>query len=241
MSSESIKRGISLGALSLVILHVLWPDLGIDAVTIALLFVAALPWVGPVLKGLAESGLRKVELPGGIKIDLADVKSATDKIIRGSGGLATPMPVVEGSATVTAPISPTVKPPEPEPPSVDPLGYIGEISDADANLALVAFRIEIEKRLRALAEASGLITHMTGLSNLVRQMQQHQVLSPIMASGLMQLIGFGNRAAHGVEVAQAAAGWVHDVAPSIIMELDAISNRIKSIRLGTQNNSVNTE
>lgn len=229
LSSEFIKGGVSIGALGFVVLHLFWPGLGIDLVTIALLFVAALPWVGPVLKGLAESGVRNLELPGGIKIELADVKSATDKVIRITGAVLAPMPKL--SSTVTSSIAAPLIPFGPS--TVDPIGYIGEIASTDANLALVAFRIEIEKRLRALAEAIGVPSHRANLSQLVRQLQRQEVLSTNMASGLMELIGFGNRAAHGVEVAQDAAAWVLDIAPSIVMELDSISNSARA-----QNNSV---
>jgi hypothetical protein len=51
----------------------------------------------------------------------------------------------------------------------------------------------------------------------------------------VELIGLGNRGAHGVEVAQDAAAWVLDVAPSIVMGLDATANTAA----GTQNNNVN--
>ena len=59
-------------AIILAVLHILFPTLGIDATTIALLAIGALPWIIPMLKS--------VELPGGIKIELRDLKAAAQKI-----------------------------------------------------------------------------------------------------------------------------------------------------------------
>ena len=224
LKTETLKRVISISAGLLLLLHLFWPSLGIDLVSIALLFVVTLPWIGPVLKDLADSGVRNLELPGGIKIELADVKSATDKVIRGHIEAVIPMAKVSASATVSPPegkIEPSLSP-----ETFDPLASIKEVADADANLGLVAFRIEIEKRLRSVAEANDIKTHRIGLSHLVRQLQQKQVLSVNMASGLLELIGFGNRAAHGVEVSEEAAAWVLDVGPAIILELDAITGKL---------------
>lgn len=221
MSSETIKRGVSIGALVLIVLHLFWPSLGIDLVTIALLFVVALPWIGPILKELADSGVRNLELPGGIKIELADVKSATDKVIRAAGSFVPPK--VKISGTATTPLLAETHSGSLEPSSIESFDYIREIANTDANLALVAFRIEIEKRLRALAETKGLSSNKISLGQLVHELQLQNILPTEMASGLIELISFGNRAAHGVEVAQDAAAWVQDIAPSIIMELEVIS------------------
>jgi hypothetical protein len=55
-----LKVIISLGAFVFVLIHLLWPTLSIDAITLGLLVVVALPW----LSTLIESA----ELPGGWKI-----------------------------------------------------------------------------------------------------------------------------------------------------------------------------
>jgi len=55
-----ISAAISSAAILLLLAHVLWPQLAIDGTVIALLVLAALPWLGALLD--------VIELPGGVKI-----------------------------------------------------------------------------------------------------------------------------------------------------------------------------
>lgn len=55
---------ISIGAITLASLRLFLPEIKIDAITIGLLVVAILPWIGPLLKS--------IELPGGIKFELRE-------------------------------------------------------------------------------------------------------------------------------------------------------------------------
>lgn len=48
--------------------HLAWPGIAIDAVTVTLLLVAALPWLGRLFKA--------VELPGGVKVEFAELQRA---------------------------------------------------------------------------------------------------------------------------------------------------------------------
>jgi len=52
---------ISVGAAGAAVIHAGWPHL-IDAVTAALLLLAALPWLAPIVKTLEVSGVGKIEL-----------------------------------------------------------------------------------------------------------------------------------------------------------------------------------
>jgi len=226
--SDKFKLVFSGGAFVLVVLHLVWPKLAIDPVTIALIVLVILPWLGPIIKGLASSGVKNVELPGGIKIELADIKSATDKVIGGRANITLPMLQLRATGSVSEPKDIEVE----QKIAADPLAYIQEVASADSNLSLVAFRIEIEKRLRLLAKFASVNTEKIALNQLIRMLQDKKILSPPMASGLMELIGFGNRAAHGVEVSKEASAWVLDIGPSIIMELDAII-----FKLSAHNNS----
>jgi hypothetical protein len=56
----------------LAILHIIWPNLRIDSITIVLLCLVVLPWIFPYIKA--------IELPGGFKIELRDIKWAIDKL-----------------------------------------------------------------------------------------------------------------------------------------------------------------
>jgi len=52
---------ITLVALSIATVHLIWPDLKIDSITVTLLLVAVVPWLAQLFKSL--------ELPGGWKIE----------------------------------------------------------------------------------------------------------------------------------------------------------------------------
>ena len=54
----------SIGALILAFLHLFSPNINIDGMTLGLLIVAMLPWLGPIFKS--------IELPGGIKLELRE-------------------------------------------------------------------------------------------------------------------------------------------------------------------------
>ena len=65
-SGRPVKIIITLAALLAAVVHVLVPTVTVDAVTLALLVLAAVPWLGPLLKS--------VELPGGIKLEMRDLE-----------------------------------------------------------------------------------------------------------------------------------------------------------------------
>lgn len=158
MNLENIKYAITICAIILLFLHIFWPNLGIDITTIALLFVAALPFSGSLLKSLASSGVKNLELPGGIKIELTDTKAAMDKVIRGLANVSLPPLKASGKATVS-----TTDTNQEKITSEDPISYIREVANTDPNLSLVAFRIEVEKRLRKLAENYQIKSYRTSL------------------------------------------------------------------------------
>jgi hypothetical protein len=214
MSSDTIKYCISIGAIILLLIHIFWPKF----TTIALLFIAALPFLGPLLKTLASSGVKSLELPGGFKIGLDEVKTATDKVNRGWADLKLPFPTLKATGSAT----------QEQIPSEDPISYIREVAKTDSNLSLVAFRIEVEKRLLKIAEIYQIKSYRTSLGRLIRELQNKQLLPPEVAAGLMELVALGNRAAHGVEVSPKAADWVLDVGSSIILELDNLLRNLVS-------------
>ncbi|BCJ47375.1 hypothetical protein GCM10010168_17330 [Actinoplanes ianthinogenes] len=62
---------ISVLSVSLAIVHLIWPDLRIDAVTLALLVVAVVPWLGRIFA--------RVELPGGWKLEYREFKRSVER------------------------------------------------------------------------------------------------------------------------------------------------------------------
>lgn len=66
---KKLRQIVSLGALTLALLHIIFPSLAIDAITLALILIAILPWLAPLVKSL--------ELPGGWKLEFQELQKAT--------------------------------------------------------------------------------------------------------------------------------------------------------------------
>lgn len=180
------KLAISAAALGLIVTHLVWPKLKVDAVTLGLFAVLVLPWLSFLFKS--------VEFPGGLRVEYQDVQRAGEKVagVESAG--------VQGQ-------------PSPRP------SYL-EISDRDPNLALVGLRIEIETRLRALAERFG-VRDSRSIGRIADELRRGHVLNDASVSGLQELIMAGNQAAHGAWVEPQAAQWALDYGPRVLAALDA--------------------
>lgn len=168
------------------VVHVAFPSLAIDAISLGFLVVAVLPWLAPLIKA--------AELPGGFKIEFQDVKAAAERVAAGA-------PEVETKVAA------------PEPSFLT-------IAGQDPGLALTGLRIEIEKRLRSLAERAG-IPKTRPLTQLTRDLQERDVLSAESAAGLRDLIALGNQAAHGVQMGPDVAYSAMEFGPRVLQVLDA--------------------
>jgi len=160
--------------------------------TLILILVAILPWLASVI--------RSVELPGGFKIELQDLKAATEKII-------------SGKSIKTAQQTTSVK-------RKAKLKKLPELAINDPNLALVGLRIDIEKRLSELASNLGISTTHRSAGVLLRDLVAHERINQETASGLSDLIALGNQAAHGAEVSSDAANWAFEAGPLVLGVLD---------------------
>ena len=79
MTRSTISWSITIIAIIVAVVHLLWPAIAIDAVTLTLLAIAMIPWVAPLFKA--------VELPGGLKIEFSDLEKTRQKA-RSAGLLA---------------------------------------------------------------------------------------------------------------------------------------------------------
>ena len=139
-----------------------------------------------------------VELPGGLKVEFRDLERAGRRAEQ--VGLIT---LESTNQTTTYPFQ--------------------TVASEDPNLALAGLRIEIERRLKELAEARSIdLPSNTGIGRIVQTLDESQVLGPEERSVLMDLIGLLNRAVHGAEVDSRAASWALDVGPQL---LDSLGRR----------------
>ena len=170
---------ISIFFIILASLHIFVDSVTIDIIVITLIVLASLPWALPYLKSF--------ELPGGVKIELKDVKIAVEKVSGGDGE-----PSVETSD----------------------YDYLKIISAHDPSLALVAIRIEIEKAVRSTSDNNK--ERPIPLSRAIHQLVSNGTITQRIASGLTEFIRLGNQAAHGVEVDAQAADYVIENAANIL-------------------------
>ena len=185
-----------------VAVHLIWPAFKIDLITLILVIVGVLPWTASIIKSL--------ELPGGFKIELQDVKAATDKV------KSLPMLEAEPGTFVFSGHGAQLL--------LERADSIASLRDAfgrDPNLALVGVRIEIEKRVNLLCQMNNIDANRP-LRYKLQHLQRQKVIPAEVASGLNDLVSMGNKAAHGAEVSPDAASWVLDVGPEIISILDEI-------------------
>ena len=81
MDSSTVRNAVTLGALLIALVHVLFPGLAIDAITLVLIVIAVIPWLAPLFKTL--------ELPGVVKVEFRELQKLAEKAE--SAGLLAPM------------------------------------------------------------------------------------------------------------------------------------------------------
>lgn len=62
-----LRAAISCLAIGVAVVHIVWPHLQIDAITVTLLSAATVPWLQPIFKS--------VKLPGGFEVTLQELKN----------------------------------------------------------------------------------------------------------------------------------------------------------------------
>ena len=143
--SKLAGLAITVAALIIVLIHVRWPRLAIDAITLTLLVIALIPWLRPIFKS--------PEFPGGWKVEYQDLQKAAVRAEQ--AGLLASLPA--------APAQPQFS--------------FQRVAETDPNLALAGLRIEIEKRLVALAEKRGINVRGRGIAQLLRALTEAQASS----------------------------------------------------------------
>ncbi|WP_414660461.1 hypothetical protein [Horticoccus sp. 23ND18S-11] len=95
-----LKILITVVATAAIVFKAVYPAWDVDAVTLGLFVIAILPWLAPLIKS--------VELPGGLKVELQDIKEAVEKT-KGTAESArqrAEFAVIQAEATSTRPIEP---------------------------------------------------------------------------------------------------------------------------------------
>jgi len=191
--AKKLQSSITLSAVIVAIVHLLWPNLKIDAVTVALITIATLPWLAPLFKS--------IELPGVVKIEFQELEQAKQEV-ESAGLLA--------KASVSTSLNGAT--PQPNP--------FAMIQTLDPNLALAGLRIEIERRLAALARNHRIETSRYGIGWLLSTLRHRNVLTQEEEFVLERLTKLLNAAVHGAEVDPRGAAWAAQVGPALLEALD---------------------
>jgi len=188
MKVRSLQIVISATALLIAIIHIIKPDLKIDAITLVLIGFAIIPWLAPLIKS--------IELPGGWKIEYQDLERTRQKVDK--VGLLSETLSDEDSKKYSFQI----------------------IAQDDPNLALAGLRIEIEKRLKRLAEQNNIGTRMQGMARVLDMLSKKGLITFQEKSVISDMIVQLNSAVHGAKVDEHAAEWAIDIGPRILKSLD---------------------
>ncbi|MEE9493674.1 MAG: hypothetical protein V3W04_09900 [Gammaproteobacteria bacterium] len=190
MKPRVIQIIITAVAVLMAVGHTWFPEIKIDAIVVTLLGIGVLPWLGPLFKS--------VEIPGGVKVEFQELETAGKKI--------------EQSGLI---------PPEADLKPMQKHEYSFQaVSGDDSNLALSELRIEIESRLKNLAEKREIKVGGYGANNLTRSLEKSRVLSHEEAAAIRDLLPLLNQAVHGAEVEDSAFGWAMDFGPRVLGALE---------------------
>lgn len=141
---------------------------------------------------------RSIQFPGGWRVEYRDLQRAT-QLASAAGLMAARTPEV-------AALEPAIQ----------------RTADYDLNLALAGLRIEIEKRLLALAASRGIAVRDRGIGQVLRSLNQNRVLDDHSRTAIVELTALLNAAVHGATIDPAAAIWVVDAGPRLLAGLDAV-------------------
>ncbi len=187
---KKIRLVITLAAILVALAHLVFPQLVIDGITVTLLAISVLPWLASLFKS--------IELPGGLKVEYRELLKAEKK--------------AEDAGLLT---SSSAKPEEPR-----HIYAFETVVGDDANLALAGLRIEIESRLRDIANSRKLPTGGKSAGRLLRELRAQGYLSPKEVSAIEDLLPILNRAAHGAEVDGRGSEWAMDTGIRILNALE---------------------
>lgn len=190
MRVRFIQIVITLAASGIAILHSWFPSITIDAITVTLVGIAVLPWLGPLFKS--------IEIPGGVKVEFNELVAAGKK--------------VEESGLI-------VEPRRARPMEEHEYAFQSVVGN-DPNLALAGLRIEIESRLREMAKQRGLRWERIPLARLMHDLESKGALSGSETSAIRDLVPLLNHAAHGAETDPSAFEWAMDFGPRVLGALE---------------------
>lgn len=187
---------VTIGAIALYTIHYVEPKISLDFTTLVLLSIFALAWIIPMLK---------LEIPSNLKMQFHDLEKIT------------------GSLENVGLLNSKEESSEHENMNADNPWHI--MTNADSNLALATFRIELEKKLRQLAAENNISFQDMDAKELCRQLRDKGVITRdenVVLIDLIDILTSSMRMEHA-ESTDKILQWVMKVGPKLLLTLDAKS------------------
>ena len=140
--------------------------------------------------------LKSMEFPGGLKFEFKELQSTTDKAMK--------IGLISKNLTDN-----------------EEKEYSFQlIQTDDPILALAGLRIEIEKRLKNIAQQKNIGTNMQGIGNIVRNLKNHEIIGQKEFLIINDLIFVLNKAVHAENLDKRTIDWTMFYGPRILKALD---------------------
>lgn len=191
-----VSIGISLLCISLIIIHAIFPQFSIDSTTIALIIILIFPWLLPYIK--------TAKLPGGFEISTREIQQLEEVTARSAIG------------TIFVAMRP---PTRRRPPST----YF-TLFKTDPNLALASLRLDIERKLRAIAKKRQMDVRRLPLWQVLKVLHDREIIGPSEFESLKMIIKICNKAVHTEKVDPDLALRVLDIGELALRYLDSKRN-----------------
>jgi len=186
----AIKWVITLIATILFFIHLICPDINLDLVSVSLFAIAIAPWISHLLKS--------VELPGGFKFEFGESERLKKELKRAG--------MIELSPNANAPAS---------------FRYSFEsVADEDINLALAGLRIEIERRIKDIAQRNDINANKMNLFSTISNLNKYKILNNDEVGALKNLIHILNQAVHGAKIDTKTANQYIEIGRGVLRFLD---------------------
>lgn len=106
---------------------------------------------------------------------------------------------------------------------IEIMGQLDELVAHDTDLALAKARIDIEKKIKILANIYlKKQSKYCGLRNLIIELRENKIIDQNIEALLIDIVAVANRAIHGDEISSKSAVKLINVAGKVIQELDYI-------------------
>lgn len=188
-----VSIGISLICALLIIIHAIFPQFSIDNTTIALIVILMFPWLLPYIK--------TAKLPGGFEITTREIQELVEVTARSAIGT---IPVAMRPSTRRRP----------------PSAYF-MLFKTDPNLALASLRIDIERKLRAIATKRQYDIGQLPLSQVLAVLRDREIIGPSEVKSLSMIIQVCNKAVHAEKIGPDLALTVLDMGELALRYLDS--------------------